>query len=173
LGPGWLDSDRFDVVAKLPKDAGDEQLPLMLQALLRERFKLAFHKEPKMLSAYVLLVGKGGSKLRAADAEIGGIRTTIGVTRRHVSGRVRMTYFAGLLSNMLDRPVVDMTEVKGVYDVNLEWSVDDRAEATVQADDPPALFTVLQEKLGLRLESREARVVMYVIDRVERVPIEN
>jgi len=84
-----------------------------------------------------------------------------------------MTYFAGLLSNMLDRPVVDMTEVKGVYDVNLEWSVDDRAEATVQADDPPALFTVLQEKLGLRLESREARVVMYVIDRVERVPIEN
>jgi uncharacterized protein (TIGR03435 family) len=172
-GPSWLDSDHFDVVAKLPKDAKEDQLPAMLQALLVERFKLAFHWEPKTSSAYVLLVAKGGPKLRAVDATVGDVRTTIGVTRRHLSGKVTMAYFAGLLSNLLDRPVVDMTELKGVYDVDLEWSVDDTPETAVQVDDPASLFTVLQEKLGLRLESRKTPVDIYVIDHVERVPTGN
>jgi len=76
-----------------------------------------------------------------------------------------MTYLAGLLSNMVDRPVVDMTSIKGIYDVDLEWSE--------RADGPPSLFTSLEEKLGLRLESRKTPVDVYVIDRVERVPSEN
>jgi uncharacterized protein (TIGR03435 family) len=172
-GPGWLDSERFDIVAKLPEEAGEDQLPAMLQALLEERFKLAFHREPKTLSAYVLVPGKGGPKLSAADGEIGGVRTTIGATRRHLSGKVDMSYLAGLLSNLLDRPVVDMTELKGVYDVDLEWSVNDAPTAAAQVDDPPSLFTVLQERLGLRLESRKAPVDIYVIDHVERVPTGN
>jgi len=172
-GPGWLDSERFDVLAKLPKEATDDQFPVMLQALLRERFKLAFHREPKMLSAYALLVGKGGPKSRPIDAETGGVRTTIGATRRHLSGRITMPGFAGLLSNLLDRPVVDMTELTGVYDVDLDWSVEDTPDRPVQLDDPPSLFTVLQEKLGLRLDSRKAPVDIYVIDHVERVPTGN
>jgi uncharacterized protein (TIGR03435 family) len=172
-GPDWLDSDRFDIVAKVPKDAADDQLPAMLQALLKERFELRFHREPKMVSAYVLLTAKGGSRLRPTDKEPGGVRTTMGATRRHLSGRVQMVTLAGLLSNMVDRPVVDMTELKGVYDVDLEWSVNETPETVVQADDPPSLFTVLQEKLGLRLESRKAPVDIYVIDHVARVPTGN
>ena len=172
-GPAWLDSDRFDIVAKLPKDAQEDQLHVMLQTLLKERFQLAFHHESKTMSAYVLLPGRGGPKLRATDAEPGGVRTTMGATRRHLSGRVGMVSFAGLLSNMLDRPVVDMTELKGVYDVDLEWSVDDIPDRTIQANDPPTLFTALQEKLGLRLETRRTPVDLLVIDHVERVPTEN
>jgi uncharacterized protein (TIGR03435 family) len=172
-GPGWLDSDRFDVAAKLPRQASPDQIPAMLQALLAERFKLAFHRESKSLNAYVLLIGKGAPKLKAIDAEIGGVHTTIGATRRHLSGKVTMAYFAGLLSNLLDRPVVDMTELTGVYDLDLEWSVDDAPERTVQANDPPSLFTVLQEKFGLRLESRQAPVDVYLIDHVDRVPTPN
>ena len=170
-GPGWLDSDRFDIEAKLPAGAKDDEFPTMLQALLKERFKLKFHLESKALSAYVLLPAKGGLKLRAVDEPMGGVRTTSGVTRRHLSGKVTMVGFSGLLSNMLDRPVVDMTELKGVYDVDLEWSVDDATGS--QPDDPPSLFTVLREKLGLRLESRKTPVDFYVIDHVERVPTEN
>jgi len=172
-GPGWLDSERFDIEAKLPQEANDDELRAMLQALLEERFKLAFHREPKTLSAYELRIEKGGPKLSPVDAEIGGVRTTIGAARRHLSGKVTMAYFAGLLSNLLDRPVVDMTELKGVYDVDLEWSVDDAPATAGQADDTPSLFTVVQEKLGLRLDSRKAPVDVYVIDHVERVPTEN
>ena len=172
-GPTWVDSDRFDIVAKLRQETHDDQLPAMLQALLKERFQLAFHREPKSMSAYVLLPGKGGPKLRATDAEPGGVQTNMGATRRHLSGRVSMVGFAGLLSNMLDRPVVDKTELKGVYDVDLEWSVDDVPDRTVQANDPPSLFTALQEKLGLRLDTRRTPVDLFVIDHVERVPTEN
>jgi uncharacterized protein (TIGR03435 family) len=171
VGPNWLDSERFDVVATLPKNTSDDQLREMLQTLLRERFRLAFHRESKAMSAYVLLPGKGGPKLSAVGERIGGVRTTSSANRRHLSGKVSMPYFAGLLSNMLDRPVVDMTGLTGVYDLDLEWSVYDATGGAT--DDPPSLFTVLQEKLGLRLESRKAPADLYVIDHVERVPIGN
>ena len=82
-----------------------------------------------------------------------------------------MPYLAGLLSNMVDRPVVDMTEIKGVYDIDLEWSVDDAAGNDL--DSTPSLSTVLQEKLGLPLDIRKTPVGFYVIDHAERVPTEN
>jgi uncharacterized protein (TIGR03435 family) len=66
---------------------------------------------------------------------------------------------------MVDRPVVDMTEIKGIYDVDLEWAE--------RADGPPSLFTALEEKLALRLDNRKTPVDVYVIDHVERVPSEN
>jgi uncharacterized protein (TIGR03435 family) len=171
-GPAWLDSEHFDIEAKLPEGATDDQIPAMLQTLLEERFRLAFHRESREMSAYVLLPAKGGPKLKAVnDTQPGGIQTTMGPLRRHISGKVNMPYLAGLLANMLDRPVVDMTEVEGVYDVDLEWSPD--VEGGGQLSDVPSLFPVLQEKLGLRLESRRAPVDICVIDHIERVPTEN
>ena len=65
-GPKWLDSERFDIAAKIPKDATKEQFKLMLQNLLAERFKLALHHETKELPMYALVVGKGGAKLKEA-----------------------------------------------------------------------------------------------------------
>jgi uncharacterized protein (TIGR03435 family) len=170
-GPTWLDSERFDIVATLPDGATRDQLPAMLQRLLMERFKLALHQERRTMSAYVLLPGRGVAKVKAIDAEIGDVRTSISPTRHRLSGKVTMPYFAGLLSNMLDRPVVDMTELKGVYDVDLEWSVEDAAGNNL--DGTPSLSTALQEKLGFRLDSQRTAVDFYVIDHVERVPIDN
>jgi uncharacterized protein (TIGR03435 family) len=63
-GPKWLDSERFDIVAKIPKGATKEQFQLMLQNLLAERFKLALHHETKELPMYALVLGKGGSKMK-------------------------------------------------------------------------------------------------------------
>jgi len=63
-GPKWLDSERFDIVAKVPKGATTEQFRQMLQNLLAERFKLALHHETKELPMYALVVGKGGAKLK-------------------------------------------------------------------------------------------------------------
>jgi uncharacterized protein (TIGR03435 family) len=170
-GPGWLDTDRFDILARLPDGATRDQLPGMLQTLLADRFKLALHQEHRTMNAWVLLPERGAPKLKAINAEIGDVRTSKGATRLRLSGKVTMPYFAGLLSNMLDRPVVDMTEFKGVYDVDLEWSGDDAVGR--DSETTPSLSAVLKEKLGLRLESRKTPVDLYVIDHVDRVPTGN
>ncbi len=74
-GPSWLESERYDIVAKVPKGATKEQFQLMLQNLLAERFKLKLHRESKELPIYALVVGKTGVKMKetpkddpAADA---------------------------------------------------------------------------------------------------------
>jgi uncharacterized protein (TIGR03435 family) len=70
-GPDWMTSERFDVTAKLPDGATKDQVNVMLQALLAERFKLTLHREKKDRPVYALVVGKGGSKLKesAPDAD--------------------------------------------------------------------------------------------------------
>ena len=91
--------------------------------------------------------------------------------RRRLSGNVTMPYFAGLLSNMVDRPVVDMTQLTGVFNVDLEWSADDTTGS--ESDGPASLSAALGEKLGLRLESRKTAVDLYVIDHMDRLPAQN
>jgi uncharacterized protein (TIGR03435 family) len=63
-GPNWLDSERFDIVAKVPAGATKEQVKIMLQNLLAERFKLTLHRETKELPMYALVVGAKGPKLQ-------------------------------------------------------------------------------------------------------------
>ena len=66
-GPSWLDSERFDITAKVPDGVPKEQIPTMLQALLAERFRMTVRKESKDEPIYGLLVGKGGPKLKKSD----------------------------------------------------------------------------------------------------------
>jgi uncharacterized protein (TIGR03435 family) len=68
-GPGWLDSERFDIVAKVPRGATKEQFMVMLQNLLAERFKLTLHREKKDLPMYALVVGKNGPKMKESVEE--------------------------------------------------------------------------------------------------------
>ena len=63
-GPAWLDSERFDIDATMPADTTKEQFRIMLQNLLRERFKAVIHRETKELPIYSLEVAKGGSKMK-------------------------------------------------------------------------------------------------------------
>jgi uncharacterized protein (TIGR03435 family) len=68
-GPGWLDSERYDIVAKLPRGATKAEFMAMLQNLLAERFKLTLHREKKDLPMYALVVGKNGPKMKEAVDE--------------------------------------------------------------------------------------------------------
>ncbi len=63
-GPGWLDSERYEIAVKVPKGATKEQFMVMLQNLLAERFKLTLHHETKELPQYALVVAKNGPKLK-------------------------------------------------------------------------------------------------------------
>jgi uncharacterized protein (TIGR03435 family) len=68
-GPAWLDADRFDITAKVPPGSTKEQMHVMLQNLIAERFKMTIHREKKEMASYVLTVGKGGSKMKAAEPD--------------------------------------------------------------------------------------------------------
>ena len=74
-GPAWLDSERFEIVAKLPEGANADQTPEMMQKLLAERFGLKLHRETKELPVYALVTGKNGPKLEASRGRSRGSRS--------------------------------------------------------------------------------------------------
>jgi bla regulator protein BlaR1 len=178
-GPGWLDSERYDIAAKSEGALLDDKLLLMLRALLEDRFKLTLHREKKELPGYALVIGKSGLKVHEVEHE-GKSWTRFG--RGSLNGHeVSMPALADALSGRLGRPVVDSTGIKGFFDVNLEWTPDQsqprgpkESVEPLPADDGagPTIFTALQEQLGLKLESRKGPVEILVIDRIEK-PSEN
>ena len=175
--PPWLADERFDVVAKPPSGVQlDWYKPQvykpMLQRLLVDRFKLAFHRETKTLPAYALVADKGGTKVEPAEAS-GPQGTTVG--RGLLAGtRLSMADFAGQLSGKVDRPVQDLTGLQGVYNFKVTWTEEDRPAAEPAEITPgPSLFTAIQEQLGLKLEGRKLPIEILVIDHIERVPTEN
>jgi uncharacterized protein (TIGR03435 family) len=65
--PKWIDTDRFDVIAKSARRVPWENQQVMLQNLIVERFKLTFHQEPRPITAYALTVRKRTARLKDAD----------------------------------------------------------------------------------------------------------
>jgi uncharacterized protein (TIGR03435 family) len=68
-GPSWMDTERFDIVAKVPPGASKDDVKLMLQNLLAERFKLTLHREKKDLPMYALVVAKNGPKMKESPPD--------------------------------------------------------------------------------------------------------
>jgi uncharacterized protein (TIGR03435 family) len=184
-GPSWMEGDRYDVTGQ-PEAQGvpnQDQLRGMVRQLLEDRFRLAFHREPRELSVYAIVVGNGGPKLTRNDTNPDGLPSLLfrglGVLP---ALNASMADLAGVMqAAVLDRPVVDRTGLPGKYDFTLTWTPDESQFAGVGVrvppppDDPnapPGLFTAIQEQLGLRLESTKAPVEVLVIDRAER-PSEN
>jgi uncharacterized protein (TIGR03435 family) len=227
-GPAWIDSDRWDIAAKIPDGVSDEKVPEMLQGLLADRFKMSTRKESKDLPIYALIVGKNGPKLKPAEENAGpltmtapdGSRISIpqpgnttfrattdggggggrGMMMMDSSGRMQMRGmtmpgFAESLSRLLDRPVFDMTQVDGKYDISLEVSMEDlvgmkrmvgggggavmmRAGGGEGSGGPApeasphgSIFSAVQQ-LGLKLDPRKAPVETVAIASIER-PTEN
>lgn len=180
-GPAWVNTDGFDITAKIPDDVAHHRGPDddkgMVQALLSDRFKLALHKESRELPVYALVIGKNGSKLEVAKPHGG----SSGVTGRGATHwtftEAPLSSLVHVLSQRLGRPVVDRTGLTADYDFKLEWAPDptssDSRDSVSSVSDPgPTLFTAIQEQLGLRLEAQKGPVEILVIDHVER-PSEN
>jgi len=169
--PEWLDSVKFDITAKaLSPDIRDREYGPLLQTLLVDRFKLAVHRESKVLSAYALVVGKNGPKLKEVEAGNGSSMDSHNT--KLTAARTSMERLADFLARRLDRPVVDSTELKGVYYFTLEWAPEEK-ESKPDSQAGPSLFTALQEQLGLRLQPKKLPVEILVVDHAERAPTEN
>jgi len=170
-GPPWLESERFDIVAKIPASATRAQVPAMLQALLKVRFHLACHWAPKELSGYALVAGPKGAKIQAVESTGDSSNDTDDgkIQARGVS----MEAFAHLLERPLDRPVQDLTGMPGVFDFDLEWTPDEAPAGSSPEVLAPSLFTALQDQLGLRLRAQKVSIRTLVVDRIDRIPVAN
>jgi uncharacterized protein (TIGR03435 family) len=180
-GPSWMDSERYDMNAQAERQSSVEELHVMLQNLLADRFKLQFHKEKKELPVYVLAVdGAGNPKLQPHEAENAGepwidIGGKMLQTTMHAKS-VRMDYFTFRLSQMMDRPVVDQTKLNGAYDFDLAFTRElppNMSENTLINGAPvdtsgPTIFEALRKQLGLRLEAQKAPVDILIVDHAEK-----
>jgi uncharacterized protein (TIGR03435 family) len=164
-GPKWIDDDRYDVNAKAEGAAEGEQLKVMLQTLLADRFQLVIHHEQKIGPAYALVPMKSGLKIKPVEG-VAGSGSNGGKGQLTVTGMI-MARFADILARELKSPVADLTEIPGAYDFKLEWSIEGDAN-----DVQSALFAALQSQLGLKLESRKLPIDLIVVDKAEK-PSEN
>jgi uncharacterized protein (TIGR03435 family) len=170
-GPIWLGDDAvsFDISAKAAPGATTAQVRQMLQTLLAERFKLAFHRESKTIGVYELVAGKNGPKLQAAKPDAkGGTSTNSGPDGvRLTSAGITMARFAEVLGRRLDRPVLDKTGIQGEFEIVLEYGRENDTAGR------PSIFTAIQEQLGLKLEAAKGPMEILVIDHIEKAPTEN
>jgi uncharacterized protein (TIGR03435 family) len=208
-GPSWVSSDKYYVQAKvedsivvqlqkLPDRQQEDQMRLMVQSLLADRFKLKVSHGTKELPIYALVIAKNGPKLQESkpgdtnpsawkrSGGSGHASTPVGVTRWTDRG-ASMPNFADQLSRHLRQTVLDRTGLKAKYTFTLEFADDRTRPAMLRASDDgdlrasngplpessgPSIFTALQEQLGLKLESTKGPVDIIVIDHIER-PSEN
>ncbi len=162
-GPGWADSAKFTIEAKLPAGGPRDRIPEMLQSLLADRFKLKAHRVTKTHSVYELVVAKGGPKLERADNE----PTRSSQGPRQIKGwGMPVSSLAAMLISEVGAPVIDKTGLEGKYNFILEFA--SFAGTPRENETLPTVFTVLQEKLGLKLEPAKGPVEILVIDSVER-----
>jgi bla regulator protein blaR1 len=176
-GPGWIDSDRFDVFAK--SESGDEaagrpdagtiqRTRLKLQALLADRFQLKAHRDTKEQPIYLLTVAKGGPKLTEKTTgeanALAGMRAECG---RMTGIETTMANLARYLMRELGHPVEDRTGLTGKYSFQFEYSPEDKPCEGAGAD-MPSIFGSIQKTLGLKLEAARGPVEVVVIDSVEK-----
>jgi uncharacterized protein (TIGR03435 family) len=174
-GPDWIKGDeRYDILAKAGGPASDNEMRQMLQALLLERFQMKIHRETKELPVYVLLPGKGEARVKPAGTDekpgLSGNAQGITFTAFPIS---RFTF---MLTRRMDRPVLDQTGLKGIYDYTIDVSglgFAGRPAERQEGEAGPSIFTTVQRDLGLKLEARKEPISMLVIDSVNKVPTEN
>jgi uncharacterized protein (TIGR03435 family) len=181
-GTGWMDSEHYDIDAVAAEPFKKDEYRGMLKTLLAERFGLVVHSEMQDKQGYALVVAKNGSKLRppVEDPSVMFSRTASGDTILKAPN-VTMVQLASALSPQLSAIVVDKTGIEGRFDASFQWTPDQpmRLKSGEPAPAPPpdaipgpSIFTAIQERLGLRLESRKVPTEVIVIDRAQR-PSEN
>ncbi len=196
-GPGWLDSERYAVDAKLPAGTSREQLRQMLQILITERFHAALHRETRVTTGYELTVSRRGAKLTPADpnappppppGRYTAVRTETGATRltfrafsiANLAGVLGMP-LGGLVGNRVaSAPVADHTSLNGKYDFTLEFAGYMGPGGAFPPSDPdsrapagPNLFDAVETQLGLRLAEKKVPRDVVVVDAIDKTPAGN
>jgi uncharacterized protein (TIGR03435 family) len=185
-GPSWLETDHFDVIAKAPPTTTTENIKLMLQSMLADRFKLVLHNDTKPLPVFALTVGKGKPKLKEA-AEGEGSTGCQGQPQQNTNPdgpppynmvschNETMERFANDIHQMagayLTNPVVDSTGLKGAWDFDIKWT--GRGQLAAAGSDGISIFDAVDKQLGLKLEAQKIPLPVIVVDSANEKPTDN
>jgi uncharacterized protein (TIGR03435 family) len=174
LTSATLDRTYYDVEARAGegKTPTEDEILLMLQALLAAHFKLQVHREVRDTPVYGLVVGKGGPKFNESEPGTSAAPQTKvdgpniewslpATTMEQLADRIRQN--AGL-----DRPVVDKTGLTGTYSLRLKYMPRERQNGPDSDLVGIRIFTAVQEQLGLKLEPRVVPVEMLIMDHIEK-----
>lgn len=172
-GPGWIDTDRYEVVARPPDGDtanGSDVTRTRTQALLADRFHLVVRRGTREATILALVTAKGGPKgLKESKAA----RADWVSNGHHLeSDGMSMADFAGkFLAGSLSRTVLDRTGISGAFDFTLDWSPDNApasGSASAASDSQPPLQVAIQEQLGLRLEPQKGPEEYLVVESVAK-----
>jgi len=165
VGPPWIETDRFVLDATMPPETTRDQRLAMLRNLLADRFRLTIRHETRNLPTYVLVLAKGGTRMKESPEQASSIRiVTVGSRVTITAQSATMADLAAHLTRQLDGPVEDETNTKARYQFVLSFSS--------EGADLPDVFSALSQ-LGLKLSSQKAPVDAIVIAHAERTPIAN
>jgi uncharacterized protein (TIGR03435 family) len=177
-GPAWMESDRYDIIAKAPGNATDDEMKRMTQALLAERFKLKLHRETREAPVLIMTAGKTAPKLfppKEGETHSLQIVPQTDGDRKVMSYRVTATRFSFVQLNqtfahVLDRVIVNQTGLEGDFDFTLELTLDENQPNPL---DPDLLIAAMRDQLGLVLKSQKGPVEFLSIDSAEKVAAGN
>jgi uncharacterized protein (TIGR03435 family) len=184
-GPAWLETDRYDVIAKASASTKPDALKPMLQALLADRFKLVAHADTKPVPVFALTVGKGKPKMKESDGSgnsgcqprIDPPNPTPGASIDLIVAchNVTMDAFATTIrqfgANVLNNPVIDSTGLKGTWDFELKWTI--RPVPGSSGSDNTSIFDAVDKQLGLKLEAQKAPLPVIVVESASEKPTDN
>ncbi|HLW77074.1 MAG TPA: TIGR03435 family protein [Bryobacteraceae bacterium] len=174
-GPSWFDSDRYTIVATGNPHASDDQMRLMTQTLLVDRFKLKMHREPKELPVLAVTVGKNGPKLLPVkEGEVFGMQMTPQGSGSHpvfhvVGTKFTMAQMVNTFARHFDNILLDRTGIQGEFDFTMDLTPDENGAHSMQS----MIVEAMQSQLGLAVKSQKATVDYYVIDSMEKVAAGN
>jgi uncharacterized protein (TIGR03435 family) len=206
----WTIDAKSDDVAEIPAWVPPlipDVIAVRLQSLLEDRFALKVHFEPREMQTYALTVDKSSPKLQRVDSPaappFGGSTggqpapkrgapsanpipppgATLAGAGKIIASAITMNQFVTLLNRLMDRPVIDHTNLTGYYNISLQFDpastprflgpppapgAADGSAAALPASDDPSIFVALEQQLGLKLEPGKEPVQILVVDSAER-----
>src|SRR5215475_2137047 len=189
-GPSWLEYNRFDVTAPVPANTPQDQIKLMLQSFLDQRFKLVVHKDTRPVAAFVLSMGKGKPKLKEADAsgKTGCQQQPVQLPAATAPDQIRvpmmgiachnitMEAFATELKGTagggyVNNVVVDSTGLKDAWD--FDYKLTTKVFSQLVGADAVTLPDAIDKQLGLKLEEQKIPTAVLVVDQVNEKPSDN
>lgn len=177
-GPDWLEDQRFDITARTAGATATDDMRLMLRTLLSRRLGVRVREEMRVVPVYFLVPVKGGPRFHDAtvkdptrfresqgegESRFGGDRAIM--TADHVS----IVDFAKMLSDFLQRPVVDHTGLTGHYDIRLDPTAfidgaNPQAPGQGPIDTVGLILSAVPAQLGLKVEPGKDSVKFFVVE---------